>query len=86
MTGFDHIEAPIALGALPSEDHAIQLVEHPSPKTVVQIVGDVLFRASLIGAGLAAAGVRRRLVAGAVCGSLVVETFVLTWVAAEKAG
>lgn len=79
------LELDPMVGALPSEEHAGELVEHMCPKTVAQIVGDVLFRGTLIGAGMAAAGVRRHLIGGALCGSLVIEAFVLSWVAAERA-
>lgn len=72
------------IGALPSEEHATQALDAPSPRSVGKVALDVLFRSVLIGSGMAAGGVRRHLVAGALGGSLAVEAFVLAYVAATR--
>lgn len=73
-----------AIGELPSGTHATEAIERPSPRSIAKVAGDVLFRSTLIGAGMAAAGVRKHVVAGALGGSLAVEAFVLAWVGATR--
>ncbi len=72
------------IGGLPSEDHAVAAFDKPTAGSVGKVAGDVLFRSLLIGTGMAVAGVRRKLVVGAIGGSLAIEAFVLAFVAARR--
>lgn len=73
-----------AIGVLPSDEHATEAIAAPSARSIGKVALDVLFRSVLIGSGMAAGGVRRHLVAGALGGSLAVEAFVLAYVAATR--
>lgn len=73
-----------SIGGLPSEEHAVALLERPSPGNVALVAADVCLRSALVGMGLAVARVGSRLVPGALMGSLAIELFVLAFVAANK--
>jgi hypothetical protein len=72
------------VGELPSGDHARQLVREPSVSNAGKVVGDLFLRSLLIGLGLALVKVPR-VIPGAIAASLMVELFVVSFVAAEEA-
>lgn len=67
------------IARLPSQDAAINLVQH-RPGAVGEVAGSMLLRGVLIGAGLAAVGLRgKQLLMGALAGAVAIEVFVLAW-------
>lgn len=67
------------IARLPSQDAVIDLVHH-KPGAIGEVIGSMLLRGALIGAGLALAGFRgRQLLIGAAAGAVAIETFVLAW-------
>lgn len=72
------------VGELPSGSHARELVREPSVGNAGKVVGDLLLRSLLIGFGLVLVKVPR-VVPGAIAASLMVELFVVSFVAAEEA-
>lgn len=71
------------VGELPSGSHARELVREPSVNNAGKVVGDLLFRSLLIGLGLVLVRVPR-VVPGAIAASLMIELFVVSFVAAEE--
>lgn len=71
------------VGELPSGSHARELVREPSVSNAGKVVGDLLLRSLLIGLGLALVKVPR-VVPGAIAASLMIELFVVSFVAAEE--
>lgn len=70
------------VGDLPSGEHAAALIRAPSAAAAVDVAGDFLGRAALIGAGLYVAGGRRRhLIRDALAASAAIEIFVLAYTA-----
>ena len=73
---------PTACASVPSSEHALLLLTSPSPRTALTVLGDFVLRGALVGAGAFLAGERNlaHVAKLGLCGSLVIETFVLTWV------
>lgn len=69
--------------ALPSSTSATAFV-NGEPGGLLGVVGHTVLRAGLIGAGLAIAGQRKGLVKGALMGSVMIELFVLGYVASKR--
>lgn len=70
--------------ALPSATSASAFIRG-EPGGFLGVVGHTVLRAGLIGTGLALAGQRKGLVKGALVGSLMIELFVLGYVAVKDA-
>lgn len=74
---------PARVAGLPSGDSAERLIGGETA-ALFPVAVHTLGRAMLIGVGMAAAGVRQGLVAGALGGALGIEAFVLLWAWYEK--
>ena len=74
------------VGDLPSGEHAAELIRAPSSAAVVNVAGDFLGRAALVGVGLYLAGGKRpHLVRDALFASAAIEVFVLGFTASTAA-
>jgi len=75
---------PCKLQTLPSGESAAAFIEG-KPGAWLGVVGHTALRATLIAGGLYAAGLRKRVIPGALAASAAIELFVLSWVALKRA-
>jgi hypothetical protein len=81
--GLQGLDDVAGCASLPSSQAALDLVEG-KPAAIVPVLGSMLGRAALIGAGLFVVGERRNLVKYSAAAAVAIELFVIGYVAANR--